>query len=335
MATLLATCTDGRLVTLLRLRATASKYLSTYVDPWLEAAEKADGRLLPTFNQVACTEGGTRTGRFSCASPNLQNIPVNAEESRSGEAIELLARELEAYGIDAFMGLRHYLLPDPGYQWAAIDYSQQELRMLAHFEQGALAKAFRKNPKLDVHSHCRDLIQATTGHDFPRKAVKTLVFGVMYGMGLERLADATGLDVEQARTLRMGFYKALPGVREIMDQCSREGSSPAGMRTLGGRVYHTEDPLLDGGGNVVQEFGYKNLNYCFQGSAADYTKGGMRKVAELGIGRIAVQVHDELGVMVKLKREARRIAETMCDQLLGVPMLADIKMSRVSWGAVH
>ncbi len=331
---LLATCSDSRVVELLSLRGVASKYAGTFVGPWLAAAERTGGYVLPRFHQVRSMEGGARSGRYSSSEPNFQNIPSNAAESRHAVVLGQLAVELAKHGARGFKGLRYYVLPDEGTTWAAIDYSQQELRIAAHYENGTLAEAYRKDPDMDVHSAIKQMIKDASGFDFPRKAVKTLVFGVLYGMGLDKLAESTGLTREEAKQLRDSFYKALPGMKALGYRCADEGNSAEGMRTLGGRVYHTEEAVLDSHNEPVREFGYKMLNYRIQGSAADYTKRGMLNVAALGIGRIAIQVHDELGTMVASKKEAERIAEAMCEQPLNVPMRADIKVSDKSWGAV-
>ena len=331
---LLATCSDSKVVELLSLRGVAAKYASTFVGPWIVAAEKTGGYILPRFHQVRSMEGGARSGRYSSSDPNFQNIPANSTDSRHSETLSTLASALRNYGIARFKGLRYYLLPDEGCMWAAIDYSQQELRIAAHYENGELAAAYRKDPDMDVHSTIKQKIQDASGIDFPRKAVKTLVFGVLYGMGLSMLAEATGLSADDAKKLRDSFYKALPGMKALGYQCAEEGNSKAGMRTIGGRVYHTESAILDSHNEPVREFGYKMLNYRIQGSAADYTKKGMLNVSDLRVGRIAVQVHDELGNMVTSRKDAERIGEAMCAQELRVPMRVDIKVSDKSWGAV-
>jgi DNA polymerase-1 len=329
------TCTDTTVVKWLNIRSVAEKYVGTFVGPWLEAASQTGGYVLPRFNQVRGTDkGGARSGRYASSEPNLMNIPTNSSESRAAAQIILLAAMLEHFGVHGFKGLRHYILPDEGCHWAAVDYAQQELRLLAEFLGGVLLDAYIKNPDMDVHAFFRDAVRAASGNDYPRKYIKTLVFGILYGMGLAKLADETGLTIEEASVLRQGLYKAIPGLREFSWQCASEGNSPAGMRTLGGRIYHTEEPTTDEQGDVVREYGYKMLNYRIQGSAADYTKRGMLAVAELGVGRIAVTVHDELGVMLKNPRDARRVADAMCAWKLKVPMMADIKISDKSWGAV-
>lgn len=336
MAVLLETCTDAKLVELLQLRAVAEKYRSTFVEPWLAQAAKTGGRVMPRFNQVRNrasdgTGGGTRTGRYSSADPNFQQIPTNADESRNGEVLMLLAKKLKRmYGVE-FHGLRHYILPDKGMYWAAIDYSQQELRILAHFEKAALCAEYNRNAKLDVHAYVQTMVKAATGVEYPRKYIKTVVFGLIYGMGAFKLAKMLNISNDEGYRLHQGVLAALPGVRDLMR------STRGTIWTWGGRRYDVEPPAVyDGDEDTEPEtrsFEYKQLNYLIQGSAADCTKRGMLNVLQAGIDcRIALQVHDELGVMVKSKKDAERVRDAMCDMHFNVPMRAEVKLSKKSWG---
>jgi len=338
---LISTCRDKKLVELLNVRELADKYLGTFVSPWLMRLDGND-YIHPTFNQVrnrdADIAAGTRTGRLSSSRPNFQQVPAGGEESRNALGIAMLAHYLTQYGIEGFTGLRAYVLPDPGTKWAAIDYSQQELRFLAHFVGGKLAEAYRKNPKMDVHSWFRDEIRAATGRDYTRKAVKTIVFGIIYGMGLLKLAASLGITPEEAAELRASMYLVVPELRELSRSLSKQGEiSKGGVRTWGGRRYFTEEAWVNEDTNEIErEFGYKNLNIVIQGSSADLTKRAMLAVRDLDAGRLALQIHDELAVMVASKKDAQRVAAAMCDfEGLNVPFLADIKMSARNWGAVR
>ena len=334
--TLIATCADKIVLGHLLLREMADKYVGTFIEPWCVKAEAGGGRIFPSFHQVRSMEGGTRTGRLASSSPNFQQVATNVEESRNADILKRLSAELVKYGIPNFTGLRAYILPDEGKLWASVDYSQQEIRMFAHYENGKLAAAYRADPELDVHAFCQQLIRDVTGKLYERKYVKTLVFGVMYGMGTELLAASTGLSVDDASKLKKGLYSALPGIRAVSDRCAKEGCSRDGMFTYGGRRYFVQDALLDAQNDVVREYGYKLLNVLVQGGCADMTKQAMLRVAALDRGRIALQIHDELCCQVNSKKDAQAIADAMCDlnPALNVPVLADIKMSKVSWGDV-
>jgi DNA polymerase-1 len=337
---LVDTCTDQKIVQLLNLRGVATKYLNTFVERWIADAERSGGRIYPRFHQVRSHEsdrtggGGTRTGRYSSSDPNFQNIPTNTDESRDSGTLTLLAAELAKHGFPGFAGLRHFILPDEGKVWASLDYNQQELRILAHFEQGQLLNAYTKNPMLDVHTWLQGMVKDLTGTEYPRKFIKTVVFGLIYGMGFKKLGHSLGIADTDAANLRNGVLRALPGVKTLMD------STRATIYTWGGREYPVEDPAqLDGTEDSpgrLMTFEYKQLNYLIQGSAADCTKQGMLNVASAGLGgRIAVQVHDELCLMVSDKAEAKSAAEAMCDVAFNVPMRAEPKLSRKSWGAVR
>ena len=340
MSVLLETCSDKELTEALSLRSVAEKYLTGFVRPWIESAARANGYVNPRFNQIRNRTseggGGTRTGRYSSSDPNFQNIPANVDESKNAATLKLLANELAASGIGDFQGLRDYFLPDPGSIWVAADYNQQELRILAHFEKGKLMQEYLKNPNLDVHAWVQTMVNDATGANYPRKFIKTVVFGLLYGMGAEKLGLSLGIEKEDAAKLRKGVLDALPGVRELVK------TTKGRICTWGGRIYEVEPPReLDGemdqgshtrdwGGDMT--FEYKQLNYLIQGSAADCTKQGMLNVAAaLPDCRIAIQVHDELGVMVSSESQVATLTEAMCDLGFRVPLTAAPKISRTTW----
>jgi DNA polymerase-1 len=329
--TLIDTCNDPKLVKLLSVRSVADKYLTGFVRPWIEKAAKTGGYIQPRFNQVNRGEdGGARSGRFSSADPNFQNIPSNVKDSPNVDTLLLLIEALVGIGFEGFIGLRNYFLADPGKIWAAIDYSQQELRFLAHFEGGPLLAQYLRDPTMDVHKWVLELIKRKLGIEYPRKFIKTCVFMLIYGGGGKALARKLKVDIKLAYQLRNAVLDALPGVKTLMQ------TTKSRITTWGGRIYEVEDPVFITSGPdddaELMTFEYKQLNRRIQGSAADYTKQGMLNVHRaLPECRIAVQVHDELGIMVNDEEQARIAADAMCEAQLGVPMLADIKLSRTTW----
>jgi DNA polymerase I-like protein with 3'-5' exonuclease and polymerase domains len=340
MDVLIETCADAKLVEQLHLYSVAEKYLGGFVRPWIASAERNDGYINPHFNQVRSTEegyGGTRTGRYSSSDPNLQQVPADIAESKNGVILTKFAALLAkpAYGVKGFLGLRDFFIPDPGAMWVSLDYNQQELRILAHFERGKLMHEYLKNPALDVHSWIRDMVRAQTGVDYPRKFIKTVVFGILYGMGKAKLGKALGIDEVAAATLKNNVLNALPGVRRLMD------ATRGTITTWGGRVYDVEParyvlgPLLeDGTRDEGQEFNYdfKQLNTLIQGSAADCTKQGMIQIqAAVPKARIALQVHDEIVIQASSMREVSLAAEAMCDLAFNVPLTTKPKVSRATW----
>lgn len=335
-----STCTDKHLLNLLAVHSVCEKYVTSFINPWIEQAEKTDGRILPRFNQVPNDGGGgARSGRFSSSDPNLQNVPADIEESKNKDTLLLLQRWLQDNHGYRFLGLRDFIEPDPDCIIAAIDYNQQELRLLGHFEEGVLAKAYNDDPRMDIHEFVRQLIYKTIGILFERKHVKITVFGIVYGMGVGKLAERLGVDRKTATRLRDGILEAVPGIKRLMNFLKNLERHGKPLVTWGGREYFCEEPRYvvddETGDKRFVSFEYKMLNYLIQPSAADYTKQGMINVAAaVPQARIALQVHDELVCMVRKREHGLLIAEAMCEAKLKVPMLADPKFSDRSWARV-
>jgi len=238
---LLKTCIDPKLVEQLHLYSVIEKYLGGFVRPWIESAERNGGYINPRFHQVRSTEPdyvGTRTGRYSSSSPNLMQVPADIAESKHAPILRKLAKmlALPQYGMPNFPGLRDFFIPDPGAMWVSLDYSQQELRILAHFEKGALMAAYLTDPSLDVHCWIRDIVRAQTGVEYSRSFIKTVVFGLLYGMGTARLGRKLGIDAAAADKLKNNVLRVLPGVRRLMQE------TRGIITTWGGRVYDVEPP---------------------------------------------------------------------------------------------
>lgn len=241
--------------------------LQTFMRPWLEFSS-ADGRLHPNWNQVRQERGardnkGTRTGRLSSDSPNFQNVPTRFDD--------LLGNSLPTpEGLHTLPLLRRYCLPEPGHLWLKRDYSSQELRILAHYEDGSLCEAYRTNPKLDPHQMAMELIQAMVGVMYARKDVKITAFAIVYGSGATGLSIQLGRTYEEAWKIKEAYLEAMPGVRSLMRDVTQRGRSNSPIRTWGGRIYYSEPAKIVEGN--YREFSYKLLNYLIQGSAADQTK---------------------------------------------------------------
>jgi DNA polymerase-1 len=333
------TCNDRELLDLLQVRSVVKKLLTGFISSWIEQAEITDGRVLPKFNQVRAKTGegggGTRSGRYSSADPNLQTVTANVDESKNKDVLQLLQKWLLEFYQYPFIGLRDFFLPDEGTILTSIDFNQQELRLLAHFEQGLLCKAYNENPELDIHEFFRQMIFKTTGTLFERKAVKILVFGQIYGMGVGKLAVSINQPVHVAAKMRDGLFAAVPGIKTLMKELIRLADNNLPLRTFGGRQYYCEPPYTMPDGKIIN-FSYKLLNYLVQGSAADVTKQAMLNVVkEVPQARIAVQVHDELICMIPHKKYGNRIAKAMCMGTFNVPMTAEAKYSEKSWARVE
>jgi DNA polymerase-1 len=332
------TCNDKELLDLLSIHSVADNYLSGFLRPWIEQAELTDGRVLPKFNQVRAKTGdgggGTRTGRYSSSDPNLQTVTADVDESKNKDVLLLMQKYLREYYQYDFIGLRDFFLPDEGCILAAIDYNQQELRLLAHFEEGLLAEAYRTNPNLDIHEYLRQEIYKVTGTLYERKSIKILVFGLVYGMGITKLAISLKSTRQVADAIKKALMRVVPGIENLMKQLRYLADHDLPLRTWGGREYFCEDPFKMPDGKIIT-FEYKMLNQLIQPSAADVTKQGMINVAEqVPRVRIALQVHDELICMIPDKSYGPKITHAMCDMEFAVPMTANAKYSTKSWARV-
>ncbi len=330
-------CTDKPLLLDLGMRSVLGTYLNTFMEKWLEQGDE-NGFLHPTFNQIRSTDEhggrgtkGTKTGRPSSSNPNFNAVPADVEESKNRDTLIALAKYLRKYGLD-FVGLRDYIAPDDGCVFINRDYNQQELRILAHYEDGALCEEYNRNPYLDVHQFVRDLIHDILSLDFPRKSVKITNFSTIYGAGGAKIADQIGCPTAEAYQIRSSVKKVLPGVKDLDDELKRYAKNGWPIWTFGGRQYYCEDSeYVDG---ELRNYAYKMLNLLIQGGAADITKEAMILVYE-AIGDVRTQVYDEIMSCVPRatwKRDMKLMREAMESIKLDVPLPSDGGWSSVSWG---
>jgi DNA polymerase I-like protein with 3'-5' exonuclease and polymerase domains len=258
---LLTVCKDPELLNLLNYRGTLETCVGTFMEPWYDQARE-DGRVHSQWNQVRGFETGrkrgTRTGRLSSNDPNLQNPPNDFSNIRPIE------------GLPDLPVLRSYLLPEVGHKWLKRDFSSQEIRILAHYEDGVLLKAYQDNPALDPHAYAQRLIKEITGVEYPRKSVKITAFTVVYGGGGGKIAETLGIPTAEGYAIKDAYLRAFPGIRELGRNTSYCGRSGEGIETWGGRRYFAEPPKMINGS--YRDFNYKLMNYLIQGSAADQTK---------------------------------------------------------------
>ena len=297
--------------------------LQTFMRPWLEYSE-ADGRLHPNWNQVRQARNdrfskGTRTGRLSSDSPNFQNVPTAFEDAH-GNPLSV------PDGMYALPQLRQYCLPEPGHVWIKRDFSSQEIRILAHFEDGALCEAYRADPNLDPHEMARQMIYRMTSQLYDRKPIKITGFSIIYGTGGPGLSHQLHCPVEDAYAIKKAYLEAMPGVRDLMFDVTSRGRNGEAIRTWGGRLYLAEPAKLIEG--RYRDFAYKLLNYLIQGSAADQTKESIcdweDTRAESHI--FLATVHDEINISAPIeeKDEAMKILRLAMDRdRFDVPMLSE------------
>jgi DNA polymerase-1 len=299
--------------------------LQTFMRPWLEFS-KHDGRLHPNWNQVRQMRGaggfkGTQTGRLSSDSPNFQNVPTQFTDA-FGAPLPV------PEGLHPLPQLRVYCLPEIGHVWLKRDFSSQEIRILAHFEDGSLCEAYKVNPELDPHQMARDLINSMIGVMYARKDVKITGFSIIYGSGVNGLSGQLGRPYHEAAEIKDAYLSAMPGVRELMRDVQRRGRSKEPIRTWGGRIYYAE-PSKEVDGRVW-DFSYKLLNYLIQGSAADQTKESLcdwytgRDLSKESI--FLATVHDEINISAKeeyWREEMKFLRDCMNADRFDVPMLSE------------
>jgi DNA polymerase-1 len=339
MDVLKKTCKDKDLVNLLGMHSVLQKSMNTFIYPWLNQAQYTGGRICPHYNQTAGGDEdsryGTRSGRYSSSNPNLQQVSANVEESKNRDLLMILQAYLKERFDFKFTGLRAFLLPDKGSVLISVDYGQQEIRLLAHFERGELMEHFRRDPNFDLHTFIQKFIQKQTGIEYPRKFIKITVFSIIYGAGVKKIQMQLDTDWKTAETVYQGVFAAVPGLKRLIEDLKELERQDLPLTTWGGREYLCEPDHYDADKDRWYEFGYKMLNYQIQPSAADLTKEGMIQVADaLPDCRIAGQVHDELLVMAPSRSYGPKVVHAMCDLNLNVPIIAEPKYSRVSWGAV-
>ena len=291
---------------LLRYRQLA-KLNGTYVEGLLPLVD-AGGRVHSTFDQTA-----TATGRISSSEPNLQNIPVRTEEGRE---------------------IRQAFLPREGWILLDADYSQIELRLMAHFSgDEALLEAFWNGE--DIHTRtASEIFDVPKDWVTPelRSRAKAVNFGLIYGISGFGLSRNTGVSQREAREFIEKYFLKYPGVKRFMDEFAAEGIRNGYARTLLGRRRYL--PELQSPKAPIREFGKRAaMNTPVQGTAADIIKLAMVRVdmalREAGMqSRLILQVHDEL-LLECPPEEADRAAELLKEAMEGamtlrVPLVAEV-----------
>ncbi len=247
------------------------KILSTYIVPLLKLAKKdTKSRIYTSFLQT-----GTATGRLSSKDPNLQNIPVRSTLGRS---------------------VREAFVAKDGYRLVSIDYSQIELRLLAHFsEDKALMEAFEKGE--DIHMATALKLFGEVEAKEKRNFAKSVNFGLLYGMGSRKLSDELGISTAEAKEIIKNYFASFPTVKNFLQEIQERVKEQGYVETILGRRrifnYDTAN------GMQKAAFMRESVNTVFQGSAADLIKLSMLEIDRLIIeeeldASMLLQIHDEL-----------------------------------------
>lgn len=324
---------DDELAPLIVQARSNSKIAGTFIKSYILDSH-VNGRLHCMFNQLKSDEGGTVSGRFSSSGPNLQNIPAR----------------------HPILGplMRSMFIPEEGMLWGSLDWSQIEYRMLVHYAESTkgidatnAVRMYRNDPKTDFHTMAAEI----TGVD--RKQAKNVNFGVVYGMGVPKLAAGLGVSLDEAQAIMAKFQENAPFMRGMLDRCANAASNRGYIRTILGRkrrfnmkevrisgekephfIVDSEVDAFSEGKNVRSvrtAFTHKALNGLLQGSAADLMKKAMVDAWEAGVYEIMIPhltVHDELNQSVpdtpeghEAFGELRNIMETSLT--LEIPVRAD------------
>lgn len=295
-----------------------AKLRSTYTEALLQQINPKTWRIHTSYNQT-----GAATGRFSSSDPNLQNIPIRTEDGRK---------------------IRRAFIPQDGWDMLAADYSQIELRLLAHFsESKALMQAFADD--IDIHTHtAHQIFNIPYAEVTPdkRRVAKIINFGIVYGMGAASLAKQTGATKSEAAEYIENYFTRYSGVRDYMAFNKDFARTHGYVETLMGRRVHLPD-IMSGHGGLRAGAERAAINAPLQGSNADIIKKVMPEVDTIIKQNnlktnMLLQVHDELVFEVPPEEHApalKHITSTMENVVkLRVPLKVEADFGR-NWEEAH
>lgn len=313
-----------------------SKARSTFIENYI-LQKNINSILYCEFPQLKNDDGGAVSGRFASRNPNLQNIPARVER------VKQLVRAcfIAYYGFDLL---------------GSADLSQVEYRFLAHHAKGKGAKALRKKYKqdssTDFHAAIIEKIKDMVNMELERKPAKTINFGLVYGMGKDKLQASLGLSKKASSRLMDGYHEGVPFVRDTFKYYSDKAQNDGYIKTILGRrsrfvlfspPYDYESAALSYeqavekyGFPLQRTFTHKALNRKLQGGAADYMKTAMVIAHEEGVfkemgGPPHLTVHDELvfSLNYNMGKPLERLIEVMNTAIkLKVPMMTDVKVGK-------
>ena len=294
------------------------KLISTYISALPTYINPETGKIHTTYNQTV-----TATGRLSSSNPNLQNLPIRSERGQL---------------------IRQAVIPDEDCMFLSADYSQIELRLMAHFSQDPhLVEAFRSGQ--DIHAATAAKIFNVPIEEVTkdqRRQAKTANFGIIYGISAFGLAQQLDCSRSEAKALIDGYFAAFPGVIDYIERQKELARQQGYAITLFGRKRYLPDILSHNA--TVRSFAERNaVNSPIQGTAADIIKMAMvtihRRLKEEGLkAQMIMQVHDELNFNVPLD-EVEKVREIVVSEMqnvvhLTVPLIADCGVGK-NWLEAH
>jgi len=293
-----------------------SKLKTTYVDALPVLVDPRTGRIHTSFNQTVAA-----TGRLSSSEPNLQNIPIRTEEGRR---------------------IRAAFIPAEGFQLLSADYSQIELRILAHLSgDPTLVSSFRSGEDIHLRTAAEVFrVPPTDVTSDQRRAAKVINFGIFYGMGPSRLARELAISYEEAETYIQSYFARYPGVSEYIRRTLECARRTGYVATLFGRRRFIPD--LSSPEQGARQFAERTaVNTPVQGTAADLIKTAMVRIDRRLSGSrngMTLQVHDEL-ILEAATDEAREVAALVKEEMeraaeLSVPLEVDVGVGP-NWADLH
>ncbi len=294
------------------------KLISTYIEPLPSYINPATGKIHTTYNQTV-----TATGRLSSSNPNLQNLPVRTERGQL---------------------IRRAVIPDPGCVFLSADYSQIELRLMAHFSRDEhMLQAFQTGQ--DIHAATAAKIFGVPTDQVTkeqRRRAKTANFGIIYGISSFGLAQQLDCSRTEAKALIDGYFASFPGIAAYIERQKTFAREHGYVETLFGRKRYLPD--ITSHNSTVRSFAERNaVNAPIQGTAADIIKMAMVAISrrfkkEQLRAQMIMQVHDELNFNVP-EQEAEQVRSIVVDEMqnavhLSVPLIADCGIGR-NWLEAH
>ena len=294
------------------------KLLGTYVDALPSLINPRTGHIHTSFNQTV-----TATGRLSSSDPNLQNIPVRGEDGKE---------------------IRKAFIPEPGCLFFSADYSQIELRVMAHLSDDEnMIEAFREG--YDIHAATAAKIYKENIEDVSRDQrtkAKRANFGIIYGITVFGLAERLDISRDEAKQLIDGYFETFPKVKEYMEKAKETARQKEYVETLFKRKRYLKD--INSGNATVRGFAERNaINAPIQGTAADIIKVAMIKIynrfkKENIRSKMILQVHDELNFSV-YPEEKEKVEKIVLEEMQGafsmkVPLVADCGWGQ-NWLEAH
>lgn len=336
---------DKVLLAVLKYRTQLKTCLNTFMQPWLATADASGGLIYTTWNSTKSTESGgavgTRTGRLS-STPNFQNIPkefnpIFSHDEKDPAKAKVLPK-CPFGDLPPLPLVRSYVVPFKGHVFIDRDYSQQEPRILAHFDGGALMDKYLENNWIDFHDYAKAELEHM-GKFYDRKPVKNTNLGLIYGMGVGKLAQKNDMSVEEAGELKKAILTLYPGLKDMYRDMKVRARMKQPIRTWGGREYYCEEPKIVEG--RLREFDYKMVNVLIQGSAADCTKQAIidahdefDRLGKSDSWFIVLNVHDQITASVPRKDldQAMEVLRSKMESIsFDVPMLSEGATSATNW----